>query len=106
MEIKFLSAIVSIAKDSKWNTNIKSELGVDEIKNYIQQKSMVWTCDAEEKDDLRKYYTQMEGKLPRGRYWTRWTDQIRKDIEIKGAKWEEIQENRKWENRDDLEIPL
>ena len=27
-------------------------------------------------------------------------NQIRKDIEIRNENWEEIQENRKWENRD------
>ena len=27
-------------------------------------------------------------------------DQIRKDIEMRGENWEEIQENRKWKNRD------
>ena len=30
-------------------------------------------------------------------YRTRWIDQIRKDKEMRGGKWEEIQENRKWE---------
>jgi len=30
------------------------------------------------------------GKLPRGRHRTSWMDQIRKDIEIKRGKWEEI----------------
>ena len=44
--------------------------------------------------------TKMEGKRPRGRYRTRWIDQIRKDIEIRGENWEQIQENRKWENKD------
>ena len=37
----------------------------------------------------------MEGKWAR----TRWIDQISKDIKIRGENWEEIQENRKWENR-------
>ena len=42
----------------------------------------------------------MEGKLLSGRPRIRWIDQIRKDIEKRGKNWEEIQENRKWENRD------
>ena len=42
----------------------------------------------------------MEGKQPRGIARTRWIDQIRKDIELRGKKWDKIQENRKWENRD------
>jgi hypothetical protein len=31
----------------------------------------------------------MEGELPRGRHKTRWIDQIRKDIEMRGENWEE-----------------
>jgi hypothetical protein len=27
-------------------------------------------------------------------------DQIRKDLEMRGKNWEEVQKNRKWENRD------
>jgi hypothetical protein len=42
----------------------------------------------------------VEGKRSRGRPRTRWIDQIRKDIEMRGENWEAIQENRKWENRD------
>ena len=42
----------------------------------------------------------MVEKRPRGRPITRWIDQIRKDIEMRGGKWEGIQENSKWENRD------
>ena len=45
-------------------------------------------------------YTKMEGKLPRGKPQTRWTDEIRKYIQMRGENWEEIQENRKLENRD------
>ena len=41
-----------------------------------------------------------EGKRARGRLKTRCIDIIRKDLEIKGAIWEKIQENRKWENND------
>ena len=42
---------------------------------------------------LRKIlHTKMEQKGPRGRPQTRLTDQIRKDIEMRGRNWEEIQE--------------
>ena len=42
----------------------------------------------------------MEGKQPRGRPRTKWLYEIRKDIEMGEGNWEEIQENRRWENRD------
>ena len=42
----------------------------------------------------------MEGNRPWGKLRTRWIDPIRKDIEMRGKNWEEIQINRKWENRD------
>ena len=44
-------------------------------------------------------HRKIEGKLPRGRPRTRWLDQIRKDIEMRGENWEEIQESRKLENK-------
>ena len=36
-------------------------------------------------------HTEMEVRRPTG---TRWIDQIRKDIGMRGENWEEIQENR------------
>ena len=33
-------------------------------------------------------HTKMEGKQPRGRHQTRWMDQIRKDLEMRGTNWE------------------
>jgi hypothetical protein len=45
----------------------------------------------------KKCYTQ---KRPREGFRTRWIYQIRKDIEIRGENFEEIEENWKWENRD------
>ena len=47
----------------------------------------------------KKCYTQKWKENDRGRLRTRQIDHIRKGIEIKGEKWEEIQENRKWGNR-------
>ena len=52
----------------------------------------------EERIPKKMLHIKMEGKRPRGR--TRQIDQIRKDIEMRGRNWEEIQENRKWVNRD------
>ena len=45
-------------------------------------------CMTEEK----MLHTEMEGKRPRERSRTRWIDQIRNDMEMKGKKLEEIQE--------------
>ena len=39
-------------------------------------------------------HTKQEGKQPRGRTRTRVIAQIRKDMEIRGENWKEIQENR------------
>ena len=33
-------------------------------------------------------HTRMDGKRPRRRSKTRWIDQIRKDIEMRGENWE------------------
>ena len=47
---------------------------------------------------LRKYNAQ-HTRDSRGRPRTRMIDQIRKDIEMRGENWEEIQEDRERENR-------
>ena len=44
---------------------------------------------------MKMLYTKMEGKRPREKPRTRWIDQIRKDGEIGGENWEDIQENKK-----------
>ena len=41
---------------------------------------------------------KIEVKRPKGSPRSSWTDQIRKDIEIKRGKWEELQEKMKREN--------
>ena len=45
-------------------------------------------------------HIKIKGNRPREKPRTIWIDQIRKDIQMRGENWEEIQENRKWENRD------
>ena len=45
-------------------------------------------------------HTKIEGKMPRRKPRTRWIDQIRKDKKMREKNWEEIEENRKWENVD------
>ena len=48
----------------------------------------------------RKFYTQKCRENNQEENPEPEIDQIRKDIEMKGDNWKEIQENRKWENRD------
>ena len=43
----------------------------------------------------KKLYSKLEVKRPRQRPRARWIDQIRKDMEIRGGIWGEIQEFRK-----------
>ena len=43
----------------------------------------------EERIPKKMLHTKMEEKQPRGRPRTRWLDQIRKDIELRGENWEE-----------------
>ena len=56
----------------------------------------------EERIPKKMLQTKMEGKRPRGRPRTRWMDLIRKDIKIRDENWKEMQENRKWENRNKI----
>ena len=55
----------------------------------------------EERIAKKMLHTKMGGKRPRRRPRTRWIDQIRMDLEMRGESWKEIQENKKWEIRDD-----
>ena len=74
-----------------------------EIKNGIHKSKLrsfgyvMWM--GEERIPKKMLHTKMEGKLPRKRPRTRWMAQILKYIEIRGGNWEEIQDNRNWQNR-------
>ena len=79
---------------------------MDEIKkNVFKKRRLRWFGHVirmgEERIYKKMLHTKMEGKRPLGRPGTRWIDQIRKDIEMRGETWKEIQEIRKWENKDD-----
>ena len=45
MEMKFFRAILNRTKDRIRNTNIKLELGVNEMKNPIQKSRLRWFGD-------------------------------------------------------------
>ena len=49
----------------------------------------------EKRGYLSKCRAKMEGKKSRGSTRTRWMEPNRKDLEIRGENWEEIQGNRK-----------
>ena len=74
---------------------------MDEIKNNIQKSRLRWFGHVmqlkEERISKKMLHTKIEGKQSRGRPRTRWIDQIRKDLEIRGENWKETQEN--MENR-------
>ena len=42
MEMEFLRTILNKTKDRIRNTNIRLELGMNEIKNYIQKSRLRW----------------------------------------------------------------
>ena len=71
---------------------------MDEIKTDIHKSRLILFRHVmrmtEERMPKNMLHTQMEGKLPRGRPRIRRIVQVRKVIEIKGSKWEEIQENK------------
>ena len=50
---------------------------------------MVWTCDADEKERVpKKILNSKWRKYDREEHRSRWIDQIRKDIEMRGENWE------------------
>ena len=74
--MKFLTAILNKTKIKIKNTNIRLELGVDEIENVIQNSRL--RCFGyvmrmrEERIPKKMLQTRMEGKRPRGRPRTTW----------------------------------
>ena len=104
MEMIFLRAILNnTKKDRIRNTDIRLELGVDGMKNDIPNsrlRQFGYLMPMRQDRILNKMLHKIEEKRYGIRARTRWIDQIRKDIEIGGENWKEVQENRKWENRD------
>ena len=98
--IKNCRAILNKSKEDRItkirNSNLRSELGVDEIKNYIQKSKLRWFGHLMQVTEER-IPIKMDRKWPRGRPRSRCLDQVGKDIEMRGGKWEEIQENWKME---------
>jgi hypothetical protein len=43
---------------------------------------------------------KLRGRRPRGRPRTRWMDQVKRDMEKRGKKWTQVQQDREWEDRD------
>ena len=67
MGMKLLRAIINKTKKHMIrNTNIRSELGVDKIKNGIQKSKLKWFGPviqmAEERIPKKMLHTKMEGK--------------------------------------------
>ena len=69
------------------NTNIKFELGVDEIKNDIQNNRLrrfgKVLRESEERISKKILHEKMVGKRPKGRLRSKWMDSIRKDVDMK-----------------------
>jgi hypothetical protein len=99
MEMKFLAEILNEEGQDK-NTNIISELGVDEIKNdnSKDQIKMVWKCDVDDgREDTQENATHRNGgKMNKRKTQNQMDRQIGKDTEMREEKWKEIQENKKW----------
>jgi hypothetical protein len=74
MQMTFLRAILNKTKDMIINTNIRLDLGVDEIKNNIQKsRYVIFGCVmwmGEERIPKKMLNTKMERKPPRGRTQT------------------------------------
>ena len=71
------------------------EVGADEIKNDIHMSRLRWFGHVmwmtEERMPKEMLHTNGAQQL-RGKSITRWIDQIRKDIEMRGENWEEVRE--------------
>jgi hypothetical protein len=78
MEMKFLREILGkTRRDKIRNDDIREQLKVDDIKNYIERNRLKWYGHvmrmSEERIPRRTLEMKLRGRRPRGRTRTRWS---------------------------------
>jgi hypothetical protein len=61
---------------------------------------------ADERIPKKMLEMKLRGRRPRGRPRTRWMDQVKRDMKKRGKKWTQVKGNRKWEDKEQMEISL
>jgi hypothetical protein len=103
MEMKFLRGILGKTRRDKITNDNREQLKVD-IKNDMERNRLKWyghiMCIADERIPKRMLDMKFRGRRPRARPRARRMDQVKRDMEKRGKKWTQMQQDRKWEDRD------
>ena len=73
------------------------------ITSVIQKRRIQWyghVMRMKSERLAKKYFDlTVQGKWPRGRPWKRWIDTVKSDVEEKGFRWEDVQEQKIYADR-------
>jgi hypothetical protein len=98
MEIKLLRQILNKTRERIRNNNVRSKLGMDEMKEFIKKSRLRWFGHVmqmtEERILQKMLHTKMKGIGPR------WIDKIKNYIEMKEEHWKEMKEKSKLRSGD------
>jgi hypothetical protein len=106
MEMIFLRGILGKIRRDKVRNDIREQLKVDDTKHDMEKYILKWYDHvmhmADERIEKKMLEMILRGKRPIGRLRTSWMDQIKTDMEKRGKKWTQVQQDREWEDRDRL----
>jgi hypothetical protein len=84
--------------------DIKEQLKVDDIKHDMVRNRLKWYGHvmhmADERIPIKMLQMKLRGRRPGGRPRTRWMDQEKREMEKRGKKWTQVQQDSEWEDRD------
>jgi hypothetical protein len=105
MEMKFLRGILGkTRRDNIRYNDIREQRKVDDIKHDMERNRLKWYGHvmrmADERMPKKMLEMKLRGRRQRGRPRTRWMDQVKREMDKRGKKWTQVQQDREWEDRD------
>jgi hypothetical protein len=98
MEMKFLRGIFGKTRRDKIRNDKREQLKVDDTKHGMERNRLKWyghiMCIADERIPKRMLDMKFRGRRPRGRPRARRMDQVKRDMEKRGKKWTQMQQDR------------
>lgn len=103
-EMRFLRAIKGkTRRDRIRNENIREELSMESMREKVEKIRLRWYGHvkrmSEERLPKRMEGLEMVGKRPRGRPRGRWRKGVREGVEKRGYGWQQVEEEKWWEDR-------
>lgn len=103
-EMRFLRAIKGkTRRDRIRNEDIRRELNMESIRGKIENMRIRWFGHMKRmgEDRLPRKMEEMriEGRRPRGRPRRRWKDAVVNEVEKRGYRWRQVEDERWWQDR-------